>query len=215
MVILLTGVAMSLLLQTGLEVGEHWSVDRSYRRLEETLPLDVTTWERVEYRVDASDRSGLKVMTTRKTFEREPQGKDLARPKSESGPTLSVRLGRGGAPVLSAEGEDPIRDRVERMQWTAAEDRRGVSWSRRFPALPGLPAAKVTVRPKGERTGLQTVEVEYTEEGTPFRGVGTAEISLPKRIVTSFKLTFNQVTVDNLPKPIKIAINQSLTPPNP
>lgn len=193
---------------TPLTTGDRWKIDRTYRYLNEEEGIDFTQVERTEYSVDNADAKGY-VLSVSRRITANRFGQDEAKSSSDAHET-KLTLGPGGAPAASLESEDLIRTCVDRMQWAAAEDRRGVSWTRRFDATPAMRPAKVTIKPTSAKGLDKTVSITYEE--SDIRGEGIATISGAKRIVSSLKLTLINVYPPSGDKKVKLAVNQSLVP---
>lgn len=208
MLVLVAGFLLARQADVPLMAGDRWNIERTYRYLNEAEAIDFTQVERTEYSVDNADAKGY-VLSVSRRITANRFGKDEAKTVSDPHPS-KLTLGPGGAPSAMLESEDAIRTRVDRIQWAAAEDRRGVSWTRRFDASVSVQSAKVTVKPTAVRGSDKTVSITYDE--SDIHGEAVAVISGAKRIVTSLKLTLTNVYPPNGDKKVKLAVNQSLVP---
>jgi hypothetical protein len=188
--------------QGGPAIGDKWSVERTYRFLNEAAAVDSSTTEQIDYLIEQASASGLTIAVFRRTA--------VAGSQEEVSKGSKLTFGASGAPTYPEDAQDPIRARVDRMQWSAAEDRKGVSWSRKFPLSAGLPAGKVLVRPTSVKGDERALALTYTEEGSDVRGEGTAVVAGAKRIVTSLKLTLRNVRKHPGDPPLIVAVNQAL-----
>lgn len=195
---------------SSLSPGEAWSIERSTRYLDEASGVDYTNMERTDYRVEMVDARGMTISQTRKITGL-LNGKSGASVPEGAFPRQSIlRFGPGGAPSYAEDSVDLASARVDRVQWAAAEERKGVSWTRRFPATSTLPGAKLTMRPTSTSPDGRTIAVTYVEDGGKVNGEATVVVSEPKRIVNSLKMTLTGIVPTGKDKPLKVAVNQTL-----
>lgn len=202
-------VVLLALSDGGLAVGDTWSVERTSRFINEAASIDVANVERIDYRVETVSAEGFSIQSSRVLTETR-FGRDRVPPPTDV-PARERKLtfAPGGAPTFEEDREDAVRARLDRMMWPAAEDRKGVSWTRKFAASAALPAGKTVVKPTSVKGEDRTVSISYTEEGG-VKGEGTAVISGPKRIVTSLKVTLRSVRLPSGDRPVTAVINQAI-----
>jgi len=197
-------------LQTGRVLGDDWSIERVSQISCDAKTLVRTL--RTRYTVVGQDTSALLIRCS--VTKSEDKGDADLKPVGvgESAPT-SLKFGAGGAPEYEEDLSDPIAARVDRMQWTAAESRKGVAWIRKFPASSALPAGKVTVKPAGMDGPNQLVTITYSEESTGVAADGTATVYLPKRIVGPMKISLSRIPLAKIKKVGNVTVEQTLLPP--
>jgi len=196
--------------QALLAPGDAWAVERSYRYLNEEAHIDRKEVTRVDYRVESVDARGI-VLSMGEAAHFVQDGTGIA---GNTGDVqvipVKLKLGPGGAPTYQEVAGNPNYMRVERIQWSAGEDRAGVSWTRKFPKVGDLGGAKLTMRPRSESSVSKTIAVTY-EEGE-IRGEATVSVLMPKRIVTGIKMTLTGVHLVGVQDSVKVSVNQTLLP---
>lgn len=186
-----------------LATGDAWTIERSYRFLKPETGIDFTHVERTDYKVVKPGTIDATWSLTATKF-----GDDVVpSPKENTPRTARLTFNAAGVPTSAEDTVDRLRARVERIQWCAAEPRQGVSWTRKIPLSPALPAAKVTVRPTSQ--DRRTLAVTYLEDGG-VKGEATVTLAPDKAIVASLKLTFVGLTPPGGNEIVSIAVNQSL-----
>jgi hypothetical protein len=95
------------------------------------------------------------------------------------------------------------------MIWTATELREGLSWSRKWPLIPGLPEAVVSVKPTSRTAEDQALSVQY-REGTDTRIVASIKLLNQVRVVKEISLTINKVQIPGSILPGTVAITERL-----
>lgn len=205
MISLLVGL---ILAQSTPQTGFAWTSERTYRFINEAEGIDYTNVERTDYVVEAVEAKGYTIGQSRRLTATR-FGADTV--PSEAPPKVSkLKFGPGGVPAYEEDTDDLVRARIDRMQWAVAEERKGVSWTRRFPAVGTLPAAKLTMRPSGANGDSRTIAIGYVEEGGEARGEGTAVVVGPQRIVSSLKATFTEIYPPKGDKSVKLVVNQAI-----
>jgi len=195
--------------QSGLAVGDAWKTERSYRFLNEEPKIDFTNIERTDYRVDNVDAHGISLTQSRALYAQK-QG-EAAQTKPAGAPKAStLKFGPGGVPSYAEDPADLVQARVDRVQWSAAEQRAGVSWTRKFRAAGTLPGAKLTMKPMGGDANMRTIAVTYVEDGGAIKGEASVTVLIPKGIVSTIKMTLDGVLMPGNGQPVKVAINQKL-----
>jgi hypothetical protein len=197
--------------QSSLEIGDEWVVERTYHCVDDLAKLDFTVRERTSYKVEQTNRQGTTILISRHFLDTPPGPHSDSSCFPQHDASGRLHFGVGGAPTYGEEFENPIRARVDRMLWTAAEDRKGILWTRKFAESVAMPEGKVTVRPS-ETYRTQTVSISYEEPNDKVLGDATATVSLPVRVVESCTLTLTGVALRNVAGTFRVEVSQKLVP---
>jgi hypothetical protein len=170
-----------LLLAQDLTPGLTWRVERTVRLLNEEAQIDKRTVESIEFRVKAVRQDGYDLQIGDRTL--------------AFGPNGQPRKG-------NLEPEDKLAARIERIQWTLLERRRGLAWSRKWSAGPVLPDGTVRVEP----TPSGSWQVQYQEgEDLTLKGLAKCDPNLPRLV--EFSATIDRFDA-GLSAPVKVTVRQ-------
>lgn len=195
--------------QSGLTTGDVWKTERSYRFLNELPKIDFTNVERTEYRVENVDARGFSLTQSRVLYAK-TEGEAPLKPTGDAPKASTLKFGPGGVPSYTEDPANLVQARVDRVQWSAAEQRAGVSWTRKFRAAGNLPGAKLTMKPMGTQANVRTIAVTYLEDGGVIKGEASVTVLIPKGIVSTIKMTLDGVETPANGQPVKVAISQKL-----
>ena len=180
-------------------VGDHWTTERTMRLLQEPDHVDSKSIDRLEYRITEAgqERTILSVKTT--------STGDVKTPPH----TEEYGFKPNGVLVGLEPSLEPNLERINRMVWTALEVRNGLSWSRKWPIIGGLPPANVIVRPTSKTSELITMSVTYQENDIT-KGVATVKVFANAHIVNDLSLTINSVPIPGHVKPGSLVVTEKL-----
>lgn len=194
-----------------LPPGTAWTVERTYKYVDIAGSALATQLERIDYKVAEADRNGTTVTVKCQVYL--PQtGTNVGTNRTEAETrNYKIRLGVGGASTYKEGPGDSNRARIDRIMWTAAENRLGVSWSRTFPGTAATPQGTVFVKPQVVTPGrVQSESVSYAEKSDNVRGSGAISISLPERIPGAMNLSLTGMSSKVAPDAVKIQVTQKL-----
>ncbi|MDR3690902.1 MAG: hypothetical protein P4L46_16100 [Fimbriimonas sp.] len=179
--------------------GDHWTAERTVRLLQEPDHLDQATVTTLNYRVAYAGADGFQIETKGGS----PSASDA------KSPAQKFDFRSNGTLISSEDTKDPDLERVRRMVWTATEDRKGLSWSRTWPAVGGLIGADVSVKPSSKTATDTTFAVTYVEAGKT-KGAATVKVFNRVRIVEDLSLSLNDVTIPGHVKPGSMVVTEKL-----
>ncbi len=171
-----------MFLDTSVHKGDSWVTERTFSYLQSSGNVDQSSVERLEYSVVAVGQEKT-IWSTSAT----PKISTPTTPK-----LLRFEFRPSGVLLSQEDASNPDLERVNRIVWTCLEDRKGLSWSRKWPDIGNLVSAEVEVKPASKTDSDKTYHVTYREAGTT-RGVATVKVFNQVRIVEDFSLTLNNV----------------------
>lgn len=200
-------IAFLLLLTADpLQKGETWSFERTYRYVNEAAGVDLSDVDRTDVLVAETRASGYDLSISRRLLATKIGEAVTPAPDGQAIWKAVLRFGTNGQPLRPAEDlERPIRARIDRMLWTASENRQGLGWSRVWPKNEELPEGKVTIKPGKEGS----LAVNYAE-GTDLRIEATAKRDEKRPIIAEFAGTINRITLPGGTVPVSVAVKQGL-----
>jgi len=174
----------ALAVDSTLRQGDHWITERTIRLIQEPDHVDQTSVDKLDYKVELSNEEGY-VVSMKVTPGHDSAAKDA-----------SVRWSfkPNGLFLGKEDATDANTERINRMVWTALEDRKGLSWSRTWPAIGGLVGAEVIVKPASKTSEDITLSVSYKELGK-VKAVATLKEFSEVRIVEDLALSINDVEI--------------------
>lgn len=190
-----------------LQKGEIWSFERTYRYVNEEAGVDLSDVDRTDVLVSETRSTGYDLSVARRLVATKLGEAITPAPEGQGIWKAVLRFGANGQPMKPAEDQErPIRARIDRILWTASENRKGLGWTRVWPHNDKLLEGKVTIKPGKEGS----LAVTYTEAG----GLKVEAVAKrdPKRpLIAELSGTINRVFLPNGTFPVSVAFRQSGT----
>ena len=153
---------VSLWVFSGFQEGDHWTTERTIQFAQADAKVDSPTRNRMTYRVVRVEAAMFAIQTGVV-----PAGDAKAKP------LIAINIFKPSGALVSKEDTSDLNlARIQRMEWTALEERKGISWSRSWSSSSNLIEAKVTVKPTARTPKDTTLLVTYDEGGVR-KGTGT------------------------------------------
>ena len=188
-----------LWVSSGFQEGDRWTTERTLQVVSSDEKVDSTTKERVQYRVVRVEAALFAIQT------------DIASasyPKAK--PITSITVFKPNGALISNEDTIDLNlERIRRMEWTALEERKGISWSRSWPSRSSLIEAKVIVKPTARTQKDTTLSIIYQEAGIT-RGTGTIKILNDVPVIEELSVTLKPVEVPGSTKPGRLTVSETL-----
>ena len=189
----------------GLKKGDAWTFERSYRYVSEADGIDLGDVERTAVSVADVRPDGYDLSVSRRQVATKIGETRTPAPEGQAPWERLLKFGTNGQPnKLPEDVTHHIRARIDRMLWTASENRRGVSWNRIWPLNETLPEGKATVKPLGENK----LSLSYSETGG-LRAEGTALREATRPVIVEMSITINRAFLPNGTVPVSVAVKQT------
>lgn len=173
---------VSLWVFAGFQEGDRWTTERTIQLTRSDAHVDSTTRSRITYRVVRVEAAMFAIQTGVA-----PAGDAQAKP------LLATNIFKPSGALVSKEDTSDLNlARIQRMEWTALEERKGISWSRSWTSSSNLIEAKVTVKPTARTPKDTTLLVTYDEGGVR-KGTGTIKVLNDVPVIEELRLTLNKV----------------------
>jgi len=195
---------LALLAQDALKKGDAWAFERTYRYVNEAEGIDMGDVERTDVSVADVRPDGYDLAISRKLIVTKLGENRSPAPADQTPWTKTLKFGANGQPNgLPEDVQRPIRARIDRMLWTASENRRGLGWNRTWPLNETLPEGKATVKPSGEGR----LSITYTEAGG-LKAEGTATRDRKRPVIVEMSATINRTYLPGGNVPVAVAVKQ-------
>lgn len=198
-------IAFLLLLASDpLQKGETWSFERTYRYVNEEAGVDLSDVDVTDILVSETRSAGYDLSVSRRLVATKLGEAVTPAPEGQGVWKAVLKFGTNGQPSKPSEDlERPIRARIDRMLWTASENRQGLGWSRVWPHNDALFEGKVSVKPGKE----DTLAITYTETGG-IKAEGVAKRDPKRPVIVEMSATINRVFLPNGTVPVSVAVRQ-------
>ena len=184
---------------TGLQEGDSWVSELTVRCVQQAEKIDSRRVSRLLYSV-----IGVTAEFTTINVDVSPI------PDDKSKPVRQVLVFNSGGVLVNRENTTNLDlARVRRMEWTAAEPRQGISWSRNWPAKSDLLESKVTVKPTMRTEKDVTMLVNYLESGKS-KATATVKVVAGLPIIEDFEGTIMGSSVPGAKKPAVLIVSENL-----
>ena len=183
----------------GFQEGDRWSIDRTIQFVRPDGHTSVSDADQVNYRVVRVEAQFYALKTD-----------VIPGPGSHSKHSSVTTIFKPGGSLMSPEDTSNLDlERVRRMEWTALEQRKGISWSRNWPSRSDLIEAKIIVKPQARTLKDTTLLVTY-KEGDLTKAVATVKVLNRASVIEDLAVTINQTTREGSLEPGSLVVTEKL-----
>ncbi|MGV3614568.1 MAG: hypothetical protein ACO1SV_04450 [Fimbriimonas sp.] len=195
---------LALIAVDGLKKGEAWAFERTYRYVNEAEAIDLSDIERTDVLVSETRPNGYDLSLSRRLIATKVGEARVPAPEGQTPWAKTLKFGTNGQAKNPPEDvAHPIRARIDRMLWTASENRQGLGWSRAWPQNDGVPGGKATVKPGKEGS----LAITYTD-ATGVKAEGTAKLDPKRPVIVEMSITINRTFLPGGEVPVSVVVKQ-------
>ena len=182
-----------------LQEGDRWTTERTIHFIQESDHVDVNDVDKLDYQV-------VRVVAAETTIALNTT--PMANSRTKKSKRITV-FHPNGTLISDEDSSNLDLERINRMEWTALEPRKALSWSRNWRASSTLVEAKVTVKPTSRTTTDTTLLVTYVE-GEKTKAVATIKVFNELPVIEDLALTINNADIPGSTKPGSLIVTEKL-----